>query len=381
MEEIKDTHTTEEFIEEMSRTSYINNKFNLSYAGFNSEAELELELSKARTEDLLLSVDDPPADYIDIDKSVFGHESLEFTGRSIKIPYSYSVITNVWLVVKYDSLNTANATSHFMSNMMDLIVGNQKVCSMNLKLNILMAKLAGKDIEDSLDEVRIPLIIFDMMPFKMFPVYKLLYHEIYIYLSSASVGTDTRMKIFLDFDYYIDDGKQLSKVEYYSDLLDDIKIPVLTCVTSFKFCSTRNSYCIPIYKSFKFVMIEFINIFSKEHNELINMPYLNSVTISVNDKDPMVYDDDLMEVVYVGKKLYLIPFTPELSNWEGFTNYCRSLDYNVVGSHAANIQGGTMRISFDTDYDLMNNGYGVSITIAEINGIMMSCGVGSILIN
>lgn len=116
----------------------------------------------------------------------------------------------------------------------DLVIGGHTISQMDMITNMFLCKVMRKKIVETGDQLIIPICVFDLLKSDKFPLYLLIYHEVYIEISHRQ-SNDIQISMTID-KYPIDDG--IIPKYNVSDTIPKYRTPPYCSIMEYPTCET-----------------------------------------------------------------------------------------------------------------------------------------------
>lgn len=334
----------------------------------DNENLLDNELKKSHEYDDFFSSDD------EISNLIYNRISLKmYDKKRTEISIRYNMVKDFCIRINDYIPQFDTNFREILNKYIKIEIGGQYIISMPLSLNLLFCKLSNNSIEEYDNSIVLPLFFSNMMKNEIFPIYKLIYHNVVIRMDDIPYDIDVM------FDSYTQSLQSTEEMwDYPSKCLygDIIDIPIITSSTYSHIM--RDNYIDTYYWGrVKFLLFEFFHKDSTNNyfNYDESQPIIDSIEISVNGLEKMVLTN-ILTVNFLGIRYYMLPLSTEITGWDEIKDYFFNIDKKLVGNTAVNLNYDSVRIKFNTNIDLTT--YTCIVTVPMLNIIRMGHGMAGL---
>lgn len=272
---------------------------------------------------------------------------LDKVVNKLRITTINNLISDTKIIFIFKNFNmTTNQKMDILNTQINVSIGGSEITCFTLVENIVLAHLINKNLVDEGDKLIIPLILFNEYAHGRFPAWLLCFHELNINITNY---LDPETEVYFEYHQHILSSK------FTNNLLPlTVIVPQYYPITA----SVKNKNYVSIECRFnllvKCILIRFIpNDLDDNSMSLINpeTPIIDRIELIADNKDPLVFtNNELLQVDFMGIKIYVVPLTPELKNWETTSEYLTSSKYSGNGVNFSRIDRVDMDIYLEQEF-------------------------------
>lgn len=292
-------------------------------------------------------------EYIIYDEENYEIESLPLkTGRTkiVHIPLEYVCISDLYLVYKKSDFEFT--INKYKDTCISLIIGGSQIYILSLFYIMIIANMIDKKIKEFDDEIKIPLVLFDLSKYNSslgnkFPLFAMKYHEVSITIVDGFPITDARIeyrKYKLKQTHIR--GISVYDISYELAMLD----PQRGFTTQF-----NNEFLYNINMGNQYCPAKLLIIHDKENTNYLN-PIEEIQLIHHNKTYTWNYDrGEIMKLKIFDKIAYIISLDPEYRSVKQLKNMVKKFNSWNKNNGIVFSKDDKITIKFATDNDPTNN--------------------------
>jgi hypothetical protein len=283
---------------------------------------------------------------------------------TFQITRQADLISDLKMIMEYDDLELdIEDRFYLLESTIELEIGGSPITKFSLSSNLLLCLLRDKKVIEEQGIIKLPLLLFDSPKDDLFPLLCLDYHEVRIIIK-LHPKIANKMRINLSLIGYVIGANNYSGDTRFGDALTSInkynsgdkgldEMRRVHAADYTNFLLQSNDYLLGTYLNFnlvvKFVMFRFKpKKASSIWDYLSCQPNLDAIRMSLNGLYPMEFGSDrILTVDFMGVRLYVLPLSPELADWNKVKQSLSEKDFKFTGINFSKVD--TTKFDFVTD--------------------------------